>query len=604
MRASRAAGVVLAGLVLGALPVAGAQTQERPEYELIVDCPQARVRNPGSLSPCPITAPDEQDMMGSPSIAVDPRDPNQLLMASLHGDDGDGPSRRSREGQPFTTFSSTTHGASWNDRPFEPPSEVEDSFGEHPQIVTDPYGHVYVGSLYADPVNNQRGPGALYDYVIGAQKFENLGSVLRNQGGQSAGRYNVQFLDPFIKDNAITQFWYVFDPYMENMTVVWHERPQPGAGSNGAERPLAGPGARLGLAEKQLPEAPPPAQKVIGFVWTSMQMKSPYFYAPNEHLIGPCSASTNPVWSEGFVYVGCVVDVSAGEFQWNPAAVNGTVELFRFRLLGAPPQYLGPSPIVGGSPKLGVRSDGRIALFSAHPAEDGKAQLVGVFGKYQDGRIEWNELINYSPKIPRVRVDEQITEIRIQDLEYREYSGAIHLILNERVRYGSLVSVDNPLAPVAAPQFRKTLMAIDERHGWLADHNFDVGNRNNRTDPELAAADELNYDDLSDDILQLPPGNFSYEGKPLGDTYSREFVAVGDYGIVQFAEIIEITDLRPPGVPPAAAPLVPLAAPALALTPAAVLLPLAGTSFAGLLAFALLANRRKNPLAAYTKGEK
>lgn len=604
MRASRAAGVVLGALVLGALPDAGAQAQQGPEYELIVDCPQARALNPGTQPGCPIKAIDSQDMMGSPSISVDPRDPNQLLMASLHGTDGDGPSRRSRGGQAFTTFSSTTHGASWNDRPFFPPTEVGGSFGEHPQIVNDPYGHVYVGSLYADPVNNQRGPGAFYDYVIAAQKFENLGSVIRNQVGQSAGRYNVQFLDPFIQDNAITQFWYVFDPYMDNMTVVWHERPQLGAGSDAARAAPTGVVAGLGVGANQLPEAPPPAKQVIGFVWTSMQMKSPYFYAPNEHLIGPCSASTNPVWSEGFVYVGCVVDVSAGEFQWNPAAVNGTVELFRFRLLGAPPQYLGPSPVVGGSPKLGVRSDGRIALFSAHPAEDGKAQLVGVFGKYEGGRVEWNELINYSPRIPRVRVDEEITEIRIQDLEYREYSGAIHLILNERVRYGSLVSVDNPLAPVAAPQFRKTLVAIDERHGWLAHYNFDVGNLNNRTDTTLAAAEELNYDDLSDDIVQLPPGNFSYEGQPLGDTYSREFVAVGDYGIVQFAEIVEITDLRPPGVPPAAAPLVPLAAPALALTPAAVLLPLAGTSFAGLLAFALLANRRKNPLAAYTKGEK
>ena len=572
---------VVVALLAAILPATPVEAQGEVEYELIVDCPGRTNLNAGANTgprPCPVQAVDGQDMMGSPSIGVDIRNPNKLVMASLHGMDGDGPSRRSRSGGVFTTFSSTTHGASWNDRPFGPPREVSGAFGEHPQAVNDPYGHVYIGSLYARPTTSARGPNAQYDYVIGAQKFENLDSVIRNQ---IAGTYNVQFLDPFIEDNAITQYWYIFDPRVDLMLVVWHEKPQ----------------------GKAQPNATPP-KHVIGYTWTTMAMKSKYIYTPNEYLIGPCASSTNPVWSEGWIYVGCTVDLALGAFPWNPKAHNGGVELFRFKPDDEAPQYLGSSPVIGGSPKLGVRSDGRLALFSTQPDKAGKNQLVGTFGKYKGGMIDWNELINYSPKIPRVRVDERILESAIQDLEYREYSGAVHLILKERVTYTSLVSADQPLAAVAAPQFRKTIVAIDERHGWLANYNFDIGNLDNRTDPVLAAGDELLYDDLSDDIVQLPPRNYTYKGKPLGELYSREFVAIGDYGIVQFAEIIEITDLRPPGVPPVGGVAVALAAPSLALTPSAVLLPLAGTSFAGLLAFALLANRRKNPLAAYSKGEK
>lgn len=590
--------IVAAHLFLGGL-LPGVSAQDIPvKYQLIIDCPQLRVGGAVDINDvrCPVRAEDGQDAMGSPSVAVDPRNPNYLVMASLHGGDGDGPSERSRDGQVFTTFTSQNHGASWGDNPFSGPREMQDAFGEHPQITLDPYGRVYVGSLYAKPTG-----GGSYDWVIAAQKFKNLQQV-DSQQSASDGSFNVQFLDTVGANNQITQYWFLFDPKTENMTILWHERPHASLG--GAAQKKALPGLADPLAPRQDAQAEPFAGGMIVSAVTTSAPKSRYLYTPDEYLIGPCSASTNPVISEGYVYVGCVADPANGGFRWNPGTKPGTVELFRFLPDDQKPQYLGSSPIVGGSPKLGVRSDGRLAVFSTQPSPEGRTLLVGAFGHYRDGKIDWSPLYEYGKKIRPLSLERKIIETAIQDMEYRENSGAVHLILKERVQATAALSLDSPTAGSAQPTFVKTLVAIDERYGLLAKIDLDIGNMANRTvDPTLLANPDGLYNDLSDDIVQLPPRPYTYNEQDLGERYQREFLAVGDYGFVIFAEIIEITDIQAPGVPPAAAPAVPLAAPAAVLNASTVVLWTGGLALSGLFAAAMLANRRKNPLAAFTKGE-
>lgn len=586
-------------------------------YQLIIDCPNARnaASAAGQAVRCPVRAEDLADMMGSPSVAVDVRNPNLLVLASLHGQlpsGGDGASERSRGGSlPYTTFTSVDGGRSWTDNFFPGPQDVRGSYGEHPQIVTDPYGHVYVGSLWARPLW-----GTEYQYVLSAQKFESLNKVVAYQRS-SQGSYNVQFLDPFYGGNAMNQYWYVFNPRTDNMTIVWHESPSKAIPPARLPKALLGPATTNDKGYVPQPEVPDEMwhdreahgmdkgpHSVIAFAWTNMTMKSKYHYALENNTIGPCSSSTNPVWSEGYIYVGCVADPSQGPFKWNPDTDAGRVEIFRFHSeTGEPPQYIGSSPIASGSPKLGVRSDARLALFTVDVDGGGKTLLQGTFGTYENGKIEWSEVKDYSAKVPKGPLDASIAEANIQDLEYREYSGAVHLILKESVQYLGLPGIEGgPTVPVG-PKYRKVLIAIDERWGYLTHYQFDVGRPTNRTDPSLLQYPEYKYNDLADDIVQIPQIGFQYRDLKFDDLYHREFFAVGDYGIIIFAEIIELTNLRPPGVPPPPPGPPPVPAPALSVTPSMVLLPLAGTSFAGLLAFALLANRRKNPLAAITKGE-
>lgn len=599
------------------------------EYKLVIDCPETYQRVASTVA-CPVRAVDGQDMMGDPSLAVDPFDPANLIVASLHGGVSGGgaagatgatrctepgPSPKSRCGQVFTTFTSTDHGANWVDNPFFPPEDVGgEAYGQHPQVTIDPYGHVYVGSLYAMP----KGGGA-FEYVIAAQKFASLDTIDQEQDGE----YHTQYLDPVYLGNTISQMWFLFNPVTDNMTIVWNEQiagvalnqtqePQPDCVPLPPPAPCIPPPVASGSPGSPTQAAPETtsgkAKSVIGVVWSTSSTKSPYHYQKEEWAIGPCLSSTNPVLSEGWLYVGCVTNPAEGAFPWNPTGVPGAVEMFRMESSGGKPQYIGASPLIGGTPKLGVRSDGRLALVSA-VALDGQLALDAVFGEYDggSGRVKWGNIAHHGSVVSKVDPATRIIAANVQDVLYREHSGVLHVILKELIQPVG-VGVGS-LQAVTSPHIRKSIIAIDEEYGMLAKLNLDVGNIVNRTDPALLQAPEAAYDDLSDDFLQLPlQDEYIYTDLQqvehvLGPAYAREFFAVGDYGTVIFAEVIEITNLRGPAALPAPPPA-PVAAPATSASASSVLLPAAGVTVTALIAAAFIVNRRKDVNAAIAKHRK
>jgi hypothetical protein len=607
-------------------------------YELHITCPvSGRITfSTNSLSTCPVRAVDPQDMMGDPSLGVDPLEPANLVIASLHGSASNqgtesgpvtfasgcgqkGPSPKSRCNQVFTTFTSDDYGAFWRDNPYFPPDEVQGAFGEHAQVTFDPYGHVFIGSLYAVPLG-----GGRFQYEVGAQKFEDIYTINTEQtrGGGCGGCYHLTWIEPTFPDNAIQQMWFLFNPTTDNMTMVWHEITQKEV-ANRTEPPKQ----CLVPEVPPLPCIPPPSgarsrhpgatvldasaptdaspMGVIGIVWSGASVEDEYVRQPFDQTIGPCSGGTNPVLSEGYVYVGCVANPSEGTFRWNPQTLQGTLELFRVDPRGQV-EYMGASPLNGGAPKLGVRSDGRLALVTTQ-ARDGQLELAAVFGHYkpQTGRIEWGTAESYGPKVTPPLPGVQVARPNIQDLIYREHSGVLHLILRETLEPSGVGAAS--ASTLVGPHIRKTLLAIDEQRGIVGRLPLDIGNPANRTDPVLLQAPERAYEDLSDDLVQLPEGNFTFVDKKgvqhvLGDRYQRLFFAVGDYGTVIFAEVVEITNLRGPAVPPPVLPLAPLAAPATSAS--SILVPAAGASLAALLAFTFVAARRKNPAAAMAKMKK
>ncbi len=509
---------------------------------------------------------DTSEMLGDPALAIDPMDGNNLAMAMIHGAvDGGGPTVRSRIGLPFTTFTSNDAGATWDDAFYQSPQDLGNAYGEHSAAAVDPYGHVYVGSTYA--VGERGGP---FRYTIGAQKFDSVEQVRQKQTGAD-GSYNLVYVDPVFKGGKIRQTWFLFNAATDNMTMVWFED-RGNAPSGSATVPGDAPQADAdsldvlpGYAARRLappPHSSPPASSVaprgtIGIVWTGVGDNDTYRRQPVEWSIGPCSGATNPVLFEGWLYVGCQADPKQGAFPWHPETQPGTVELFRMDPDGGKPVYMGASPIVGGAPKLGVRSDGRLALLSAGVSSANGLDLTGVFGHYSDGRIDWTGVHSYSDGVTPLARDERILRANIQDVLYREYSGVVHLILRETIEPVGIDAVQKSIGP----KIRKCFVALDE-DGVLAVHRLDIGNVLNKTDPFLNSQPEMAYEDLSDDIVQLPAAPFTYNGKDLGDTYQREFFAVGDYGEAIFAEVVEVTDLRfvPPVPVIAAAPGIPAAA--------------------------------------------
>lgn len=737
-------------LLLGAVPVEVGAQPAGASYELSLYCGGAiPLRQPATpVTPgsggCPIRATDSSDLMGDPSLAVDPLQPENLIMGSLHGCakgancalagscSGETPSPRARCGQVFTTFTSQNQGATWLDSPFVPPDDIgSDAFGIHPQVTIDPYGQVYVGSLYAIPSGSDGNGTATYDYVIGAQKFESIDTIAEEQT-DSQGSYNAQYITPIQEPNQINQMWFLFNPVTDNMTLLWHEsvfvppvppcdtdsaylvdaaghyvkvdavaqqaavyqesnglpdlqtplscplnpdaqvvaapaaaaeslRPAPAAAAPATPPQAAAPASAASLVPAGLPRqsinapspmvalavaagepagnavdealpapqapregpsgafpagvaaspkvaqpAPPQDDEpgprgAIGVVWTSSDSDTPYYYQDEDHVIAPCSGSTNPVLSFGWLYVGCVVDTSQGEFRWAPAAANGTVQLFRMHPDGGEPEYMGQAPDMVGPPKLGVRSDGRLALVAGGASPEGALQFSAAFGRYDplDARIEWTKQLTLGQDIRPLDPQVPVARANIQDIVYREQSGALHVILKTTVNInGGIDDVAEGLG--LAPHIQKTILAIDEDVGLLATLPLEIGDPQQRNaDATIASAPEAAFQDLSDDFLLLPAAPHTYNGIDLGELYQREFFAIADYGTVLFAEVIEVTTLRAPTVnfPPAP----PQPTPAAATTN--LVAPIAGLSGAMALLGTLVAHRRKNPLAAFTKGE-
>jgi hypothetical protein len=285
------------------------------------------------------------------------------------------------------------------------------------------------------------------------------------------------------------------------------------------------------------------ARSAIGWVWTSADVNDPYHDGPTAGGIAPCATSTNPVISEGWLYVGCLVADGEGAPSWDPTAQAGEIHLFRFRPAGGEPQYIGQAPISGGKPKLGVRSDGRIALLTTEVDGNGTIRLDGVFGQYDAklGRLKWDDVHHYGDELVHLYANMKVKDTNIQDMIYREYSGVIHLIFKRVVEWPT----DAPYG--YRPEYFKAVIAIDEHYGLLKEIDLGIGDLALRQkDSTLYSQPVSLYNDLSDDFLELSPEPFEYQRRPLGDSYQREFYAVGNYGFVNFAELLEITELRGP----------------------------------------------------------
>jgi hypothetical protein len=597
-------GVLLLVLLL-APPPAAAGPPASVQYELILDCPQSlNIQRPPPGGPgvrpnsiglrCPITAIDEDDMMGSPSMAVDSRNPNNLIIASLHGIDATGPSDRSRGRQPFTTFLSADHGATWNDKPYYPPDELrqDGALGEHAQVYIDSLGHVYVGSMYVRRTENTQEVGG-WNYTIVAQKFKDYFDAVRFQ--TMNGDHNAKFVETYYPNQRVEQFWFAHDDAKNVMSILWNERVPPPSTTGGLLPPV-GEDTR---------------KSVIGLSWSNHEVRQNWRRVANEsNLVGPCSTTTNPVVSRGQIYIGCMVDTnetSKHPYAWAPKGQQpkvGQIDIFRWNTGDEKPQWMGTAPVRGGQPMLGVRNDGRVVLMTAFVGPDGAFKLIAAYGQADPNKpkMSWTTTKQYGDDILKPSVGRRILSTTMQDLMYREESGVVHVIIKQQFEPLG-ITVDD-VASLTKSQYNKVVVAIHEQYGVLVKIDLDIGNRLNRTifsgvNP-LERNQEAVFNDLTDDIIQLPPANWTYREKPLTD-YRREFFAVGDYGVIKFGELIELTNLRAPGAPPPEPPPPPEPSAALSANITTVIMGSVATALLGLLALKLVLNRRSDPIAAMAR---
>lgn len=590
-------------LLLTMIPSVGL-ADEAVDYRLYLACPAHGIRVNlwplvVSSQTCPYRITDEEDLLGNPSMGIDPKAPSRVILSSLHGKDRDGPSERSRSGTPFVTLFSHDQGTSWFHNPYRPPKPLSsDAAGEHTQAIIDAWGYFYVGSLYASPGD------ASYEYTIVAQRFENSQQLVRKQNGT----YNADYVKPVFEGNIIDEFWFVYGPHSPNVTLVWSERVPENSKSARAD----GPGDSSSSLAQGLgpnPEAPRTAQSVIGIATSGSGVKNLFEHIPREFIVGPCRDTTNPVLAHGYIYIGCLVDPDGGQYRWGPPPELGRIDMFRFDYETHHPEFLGAAPIRGGNPRLAAGSDGRLVLVSAMASSSSETNLMGVWGQASKiaARIDWGVARRYSSDVSDPRPGLRVIESSVQDIVLRDQSDVAHLVLKERFEPTSPSPLEQTFVAPAS-RYAKSLIAIHEGQGVLKILPFDIGNVQNQTFTPGVFTEQRNphgvVNDMTDDLVLLPPKRHTFQGSSLGDHYQREFFAVADYGDVLFAEVVEVTNLRAAGSPPPEPPPVPLSAPAASLQLSTMLSAAAGTALVGLLVLRLALRRNQNPVAAAAKGEK
>lgn len=316
---------------------------------------------------CPYRIVDDEDLMGSPQIAVDPQNPNNLAFLSLHGcSTPDGPTPRSRaasctglRGQTFTTFTSMDQGASWFDNPWG-----QEGFGEHVATVMDQEGHVYIAALWAQRVGDER-----YDYHFKLYK----GDVVDETFGSSYGyAVNVEArpdANGTRTHGVIEEVNLVLVKGREIVIPANHtgNQTRPGDVGNFTQpQPKTihdnDRVAAVWFEKAGDGESPTGMSGWIDARWTDTGPKNKWVSLPKDELIGPCMKASNPIAYAGKIYVACTVDSG---YSARSRARIGEIDIWEIDPATNSSAHIDYTGVDGGGrPRLAGRDDGFMAMMA------------------------------------------------------------------------------------------------------------------------------------------------------------------------------------------------------------------------------------------------
>ncbi|HVL86493.1 MAG TPA: hypothetical protein VM681_00590 [Candidatus Thermoplasmatota archaeon] len=520
--------------------------------------------------PCPLRIIDVDDLLGNPTVAVSPLNPNDIILSSLHGTLQDGPTARSRGRQTHTTFTHSavpistslggvlSAGQDWQDQPYFPPDEIDDGrgavYGEDVHAIMNEIGNIYIASLYSKKT------GADWQYYIANWKFDpDLGIALNYAFPNGV-------FTSTVPGRAIDRVWLAALPASANVALFWEER-EPALDvptEPPADEPPSG-------NESSNQSAPPPRDRRATFL---DEVRGPRFLVgaitPNDLVsgwkllnaslaVGPCASMSNAASYADKVYVACTL---AGPAPGFPHGKEGDVVVYEIDPVRGVRRALTKAPVPDGQLTLSVSQTGRMAIASVQ-TRDGTvaAQLAtgpveGSFGR----AYEFAERIR-DPLLPAANA-------RVNSMLYRSVTNTIHLLWIEE-------SGDGEAARKTA-HWRKALVVLDPLATPLVNLDLDVRDR----------GEVFRFDD--------PPRNtgaYADTRDSLIEVEGREFMVFTDYSIFVFAEILEL-DEREDAIVFHETPPVPEAVPVAEVAPALV------NVGAGVVAAAVSAEALRRLLAA------
>jgi hypothetical protein len=540
------------------------------DYQLTFRCPdiqqgglppdvQNATRAAGAAN-CPAHILDSEDIMGSPILLIDPRDPGYAGFNALHGGRGvhqigsEPPSNQSRDNflhHPHTTFYSPDGAhTNWVDNPYysplqQPPNRqgVEDPtnffpvaqltgkqvFGEDNAAVLDAQGRVYLASLYAYRNATSNGD---WSYAIGLWKSNRVNQPVDYYSG-----IKLLKLPEGAKADSIHAV-YAWD--VDRVAVMWRQY-----------------------------QADDPSKNFINVTWTKPGQGA-IWYSPKENQrIQSCSGISNPLAYRGIIYVGCFADKG----YRNPNATIGRLQIHGIdvRQDAWTSSFLEESTVDRAARQpnaiLFDRYDGHMGIASAGIAANGKPFLNIAYGEL--GRA-WDPVEKFGDRIGQLVLRPpspayEVVEAQVNAAVFVMRSGNVHLIYQERYK----PSDEQATAPnTNVAEFYKGLVSI---HGGsdrivnkvvhLGARNRDAGDSNAYDAGGPCQLYDARYQGPTLDVFRdLHDGLVIWEQDRKSHRGQQEYIAYADCGNVRFAEIREqefvaFSIPTPPGTPPIPAPL-------------------------------------------------
>lgn len=573
---------------------------------------------------CPFRIIDDQDLLGSPQLAVDRNDPNKMAFFSLHGAATDqGPTPRSRSTasdgvgarQSHTTFTSITQGTQWEDNP-----HGREGYGEMADGLMDRSGRIYSTYLFSSPVGVDGGT-KVFDYHFQlyhdndvTDGMSHFGTKVRNRAaGNVIEEVNLVLVTPRTQIESQQEFDALRnqtqeeeDPY--NGTAAPASDDDVGARADGRPANYTDdPGHDVVMAvwhERAYDHQNASTGKSswIDAVWTRVGTETEWEHLDDSQLIGPCRDASDPAPFNGRVLVACVVDAG---YQGRAGAKIGEVDLWAIDPATGETELLSTVPgLVGGRPRLATNTDGRVALASVKLLGDGptydNVQVFlnwGWYGRQWDGSPQ-----TIGGNLHGVWYDD-VRDARISAMALMDGTNALYLGYTERGNnsLGSPTFDPNGETPVSPTDFieygkvlakfqpctTQALMLYDLQVGQVR-HPFQEGIVNDNTGA---------FDDLQD-------GMSTWIHPDTAEPFV--YFVYGDHGVIQYGAFSGQSgaDVCPVPAPPilfSAPPPIPVSLAPPAGAPIGLGLTAGVASAAGL--GMLLRQKRKQVVALATKAK-
>ncbi|HVL46968.1 MAG TPA: hypothetical protein VM889_00245 [Candidatus Thermoplasmatota archaeon] len=478
-------------------------------YKLNFTCPSALLST--RVFPCPNRIIDVSDILGNPSLAIDPLFPERMAFASLHGSSGDGPTNLSRRGQQHTVHTTLTAGATWSDQPYSNPRGLGDGgnnnlhvTGEDTHIIMDSLGNMNVASLYAHRPRDSAGSDP-WDYSIALWKFDSTldrltyaipAAILKNRESGTT-----------IAEPTLIEL-----PEHKRIVLLWHESAPANKTTSILGRSLTG--------------------WVAGAI-TFADSISPWSMLDDKVLVGPCDDITNPIANRGKIYFGCK---AGANFDLVPGVAAGDIVFVELDPVLGASRIVSKTPLKGGDPKLAMDPFGTTAIVTVE-AIPGDPNVTGsdrVRAEIATSRLGegWSAAHPFGDQIHNASLNVSIA--RVNAINYRTDTNTIHMIYFEQDRR------ESPNAS-RAPLYRKYLAVVDPLGTVIFNLDLDVSDKGEVFGSRKSRGNAKPYGDTRDHLLD-------YQG--------RQFFVFADYGVVVTAEILE-DDQREIIQPTSTAPPVP-----------------------------------------------